>query len=370
MKKKRISKSDLRDTFLNLEEEMSFIDDIHFFSLFSFIIFYLGILIVYLLVFENIVCFFIFCLIILFPISNRIRLSLSAIKDYRYETDEEISAIVNDLNLFFKGDATRRRKTINSIIKKIEDVKIKSKKLSKIDKIHSLAFGIFIYIYGFYSIFLVLDLTYRPDLFEFHYLPYIYELGAGINIYLLIFFGTRKNDLRNLQRGVDLFKIYFENKQDEIINNINIISKKDIDKIEPTSLIETLTEWYKLYSGKIFNNEFDEIISNNHYLFFNLKEERYHHESLFSLKIKIQDILYMIEMELNKENNSNNQKLMKQLILILNITNNYLQYLKYNIDYKVNKKRDRRERIKTVQVYIYILTTIIGFIIILPVFSN
>ena len=155
---------------------------------------------------EDITIFFIFFLSLSFPILNRGRTYKNLIKNYRYSDDKEIDSIVTDLNLYFKGEATRGRKTIKSIIEKIEEIKIKSQRFVKIDKIHGYLFVIIIYFYVLYSLLLTIGLNNRPSSFELYPIPFFYEIGACLTNYFLIFFGSRKSDLRNLQRGVTSLK--------------------------------------------------------------------------------------------------------------------------------------------------------------------
>ncbi len=56
--------------------------------------------------------------------------------------------------------------------------------------------------------------------------------------------------------------------------------------------------------------------------------------------------------------------------ILLNKIDNYLVYLQYNIDYKVKKKSERREKIKMIQTYLAIITAIIGFFLFFPSFKN
>jgi len=274
-----------------------------------------------------------------------------------YLNGKEEKEVADKLVRFFDSEKIKDMDSeIEEILSRIEKTKQNFVILQKVDKLFHIisTFSTIAFIVNI--IFMVLFSVLEYDIFTFK-LWLLFFIGIFVFLTCIVFYKLVERNFIFYKNFKELFSISFYKKLNEniqsIIDLVNIkVDKLNLD-IEDLSL--KLNVWFEFYLGIYYENfELNKLLKEFRTWYFDLDNVSLYYNLFFTLKTKIQDyILRNTNMKVSKPKLDN----------IFKIINNYLEKLKFNIDNKVVEKKERRDKMQILRIYVYIISFIFSIFI-------
>ncbi len=335
-RKEYVSKADLTEFFLFYYYDYVIIKRYVFSTLFFFMILTLRMgfqFRVELLIIEMVLIF----IIVVFRLTI-IRKKAIKIKELDFEN---IDHLIN----FFETPGERRKNNFKDLVEKLETAHNHHYKLYSSEFFMKIilitffvSFGLII-VYDFITnYFLYSVLTFQVQVANLLILAFV------TTTMLTIFFQLREIEYRNVDKIKEWFKYYIDEKLSKITTSIDEFIQTPNDKITDKNheLKSDLNNWYNYYCSHFSSgNELNDLFKFYKDLIFDIEEELFYLERFSNLKARIKDYIQYIMMN----NDGNNLKSKSQMGLI-EILNNYIEILNFNISAKkkrINLKREKRK---------------------------
>lgn len=193
------------------------------------------------------------------------------------------------------------------------------------------------------------------DIFSFE-LWLIYIIGLIIYLICIIFYKFIERNFIFFEKFKRLFTLSFYKELNE--NSQHILDLIDFKvsnlNLDTEDISSKLNVWFEFFLGIYYENlEINKLLKEFRTWYFDLDEEKFYYNLFFTLKTKLQD--YKLRIADKEESKLKLDDLFK-------IINNYIEKLKFNIDYKLAEKKERREKMQIARIYIYIISFVFSII--------
>lgn len=185
--------------------------------------------------------------------------------------------------------------------------------------------------------------------------------GFIIFTVLIIFFQFREIEYRNVDKIQEWFKYYIDNKLSDVTINIKNFIQLPNDEIsnKDHGLIIDLNNWYSYYCSRFStSSELNDLFKNYKDLIFDYEEELFFLENFSNLKTRIIDYF-----QYSKQNDNKNDAQIKPFENLLEILNNYINNLDFNIKSKKERIYQKREKRKSHQTILNLILAPLLFVI-------
>ncbi len=291
-------------------------------------------------------------------VTNRftlIRKKAIKIKELDYEN-------INQLKLFFETSGEKRKKNFKNLVEKLETAHNNHYKLyfyefiAKITLIGTIMFFGFLILYEFIAFnFFNVIINLRVQIAEY------LSTALIISTVLINFFLFRVVEYRNVDKIKKWFKYYIDEKLSNITTNIKKFiqsSNAEISK-QDHGLIADLNKWYHYYCAHFSSsNELNNLFKSYKDLIFDREEELFYIDDFSNLKARINNYIQYF-----KQKEIKNDTEIESLNSLLEILNNYIRVLDFNINTKKERLYQKREKRKSQQTVLNLILGPTSFVI-------
>lgn len=274
-----------------------------------------------------------------------------------YLNDKEKKEVADKLIRFFDSEKRKDMDSeIEEILSRIEKTKQNFIILQKVDKLFHIISTCSTIAFILNIFFIVIFSVLEYDIFTFN-LWLIFFIGSFVFLTCIVFYKLVERNFIYYKNFKELFSISFYKELYENIQSIIDVVDIKVDKLnlDIEDLSFKLNVWFEFFLGIYYENpELNKLLKEFRTWHFDLDNESLYYNLFFTLKTKIQDyILRNTNMEVSKPKLDN----------FFKIINNYLEKLKFNINNKMAEKKERREKMQILRIYVYIISFIFSIFI-------